>query len=413
MMDATKIIWAAVSALVITGGVSCPRAAADERNYTFNGTISHEVLENYLSRSITMMDLLTGAGNPGDNIRMLKNTGAKFAGRTLYLWGGESRLAAKLATARTLEPKVHKADPEMILQAAIFEIVTADVEKIAVPAWAFEAFGETAEDRHFNYESMLFPDGRFKDHWSKNASVPDITQPETKRWFYYLAVEYINIGCEAIHFGQVALIGNTDPTFGHWWDLLTRVRAYAKTHARRHIVLCDAHTPSGGPRYNEDKLLFDFHSFPLRIEEVGDQPQHGILKIGYLDSLFTRSNGGITPSGWQCEHLPYLVELDNFERTGKEGQNVGGHWIWGYDEICWFAHQPESYRNEWLRYAWDWIAEHDPNGHLEMPGSRCLAATVTTKDERKLGWYFANRPSDAVPGGFNQEDTIKTIWGGD
>ena len=39
-----------------------------------------------------MLDLLTGHGDPEDNIRMLKNIGAKFAGRTIYLWGHESQL---------------------------------------------------------------------------------------------------------------------------------------------------------------------------------------------------------------------------------------------------------------------------------------------------------------------------------
>ena len=50
---------------------------------------------------------------------------------------------------------------------------------------------------------------------------------------------------------------------------------------------------------------------------------------------------------------------------------------------------------------------------LQMPGSRCLAAPVTDKDGKKISWYFANRPSKAVPTGFNQEDTIKAIWAED
>ncbi len=62
-------------------------SAVHASDYEFDGTINRAVLENYLSRSITMLDLLTGHGNPEDNIRMLKNIGAKFAGRTIYLWG--------------------------------------------------------------------------------------------------------------------------------------------------------------------------------------------------------------------------------------------------------------------------------------------------------------------------------------
>ena len=84
------------------------------------------------------------------------------------------------------------------------------------------------------------------------------------------------------------------------------------------------------------------------------------------------------------------------------------HYIWGYDEICWFAHQPADYRNSWLRYAWEWIRQNDPNGYLQMPGSRTLANPVGKKI-----WYWANTPSKTVPTGFGQEETIKAIWAED
>jgi hypothetical protein len=407
-----------VGLVIVVGSVAGgPEAVASP--YAFDGSMPREVLERYLARSITMMDLLTGKGNEDDNVRMLKNMGAKFAGRTVYCWGGERHLGAKLEAARRIAPKVHGADSDIILQAGIFEIVSTDVNGIAVPDWAFEAYGLPVEERTFRYDAMLFPDGRYVNHWREGASVPDMTQPETKLWFYYLARRYTEVGCEGIHFGQVALIGKTDEGHAHWWDMLSRVRAYAKEHARRHFIVCDAHTPRGGPRYEGDRLLFDFHSFPLRIvgvedegeEGSGEKPQRGVLQMGYVDSIFGRSNGGVTPSGWRCEHLPFLVELDNFGRSDREGENTGGGWIWGYDEIGWFARQPEAYRNEWLRYAWDWVREHDPNGFLQMPGSRCVAAPVETEDGRELTWYFANTRSEAAPGGFGQEETIRAIWG--
>jgi len=409
-------IWGRAAWAATLGGVIMATswsATAAPRGYEFDRTMPRAVLESYLSRAITMMDLLTGRGDVDDNIRMLTNIGVKFAGRTLYLWGGEGHLQRKLAAALTIAPKVHAADPEIILQAAIFEIVTTQVEQIPVPDWVFREFGIEPEERHFDYEAMLNPSGRFVNHWSEGASVPDMTQTETRMWFYYLAAEYLDAGCEAIHFGQVALIGAADEGHRHWWDMLSRVRRYARQHARRHFILCDAHTPSGGPRCDGDKLLFDFHSFPLRIEEVPDRPHEGVLKMGYLDSIYGRSNGGVTPSGWRCDHLPYLVELDNFEATGKGGQNIGAHWCWGWDEMSWFAHQPEAYRNQWLRYAWGWVREHDPNGHLQMPGSRCLSDPPTDEDGHRIGWYHANPTSHAVPDGFNQEDTIRAIWAQD
>lgn len=382
-------------------------ASTEGRDYHFDGKISREVLENYLSRSITMMDLMTGRGNVDDNVRMLKNMGAKFAGRALYVWGGESRLMTFLPQAKKIARKVHEVDAEMILQAGIYEIITEDVNSVPIPAWVFEEFGMTPEERNFSYEAMLYPDGHARDHWRSGASIPDMSQLETRMWFFFVAASYIDVGIEAIHFGQVEIMDNNDPEHVLWRDMLSRVRRYADKNARRHLVLCDAHVPSGGI-VHDGKLVFDLHSFPLRIEEVTDSPHDGVLKMGYLDSIFGRSKGGVTPSGWSCEHLPYMVELDNFGSSGKEGQNIGAHWIWGYDEIGWFAHQSEQYRNDWLRYAWKWIRENDPNGFLEMPGSRCLASPVDGKH-----WYYANTKSQAVPDGFDQEKIIKEIWADD
>lgn len=390
-----------VAGLLVGAGWAAETAP---RDYHFDGSISRPVLENYLSRAITESDLLNGQGNTGDNIRMLKNVGAKFVGRSLITWAKEDQFPELLAGAKKTIAIMHDADPDMIVQGTAFEIITPRVESLPVPASVFAAFGQPAETRNFKYQAMLYPDGRFQGHWGRRGSVPDMSQLETRMWFFYLAAASIDAGIEAIHFGQVELMDKSDKDHAHWLDMLTRVRAYAARHARRHLVLCDAHVPSGGILVG-GKLLFDFHSFPLRIDEVVDQSLQGVLKMGYLDSLFGRSKGGLTTSGWSCEHLPFLVELDNFGRSGREGQNIGAHWIWGYDEISWFAHLTEAERNAWLRYAQDWIREHDANGHLEMPGSRQLAAPAEGKR-----FYFANTRGPAAPDGFNQEETIKALW---
>ncbi|MHC4517963.1 MAG: hypothetical protein ACYTAS_05195 [Planctomycetota bacterium] len=391
--------------LIATGALAGKGDAS--RSYQFDRAISRPVLENYLSRAITMAEVLHGIGDVDDNVRMLKDVGVKFCGRAVYRWGGEAALEDLLARAKPIAKKIHQADPDMVLQAAAFEIVSEQVNRIPVPVRLLEEFGFEPKPRNFRYEAMLYPDGHRVNHWRRGSSVPDMSQAETRMWFVYLCRRYIDIGIEAIHFGQVEIMDDRDPDHVHWRDMMQRVRAYARAHARRHMLLCDAHVPSGGI-VHDGVLMFDFHSFPLRIEEVVHKPQHGVLQMGYLDSLFGRSKGGRTPSGWTCESLPFLVELDNFGRSGRGGQNIGAHWIWGYDEICWFAHQSEAYRNQWLRYAWDWVRQHDPNGYLQMPGSRTLAAPVG-----QIHWYFANTASAKVPTGFNQEDTIKAIWGTD
>ena len=79
----------------------CLPVKAQNSDYHFDGQgISREVLENYLDRSITMVYLLMPDKPEGrrvynyhaDDMRMVKNLGAKFIGRAIYRWGGERKL---------------------------------------------------------------------------------------------------------------------------------------------------------------------------------------------------------------------------------------------------------------------------------------------------------------------------------
>jgi len=385
---------------------------AQARDYRFDGKISREVLENYLSRSVSFTELLhddlsqprnSRGVDPHDNMRFILNTGAKFVGRALMCWGRERELDTLLRNAKVFAAELHKADPDIVFQGAAFEIVTRGVETVEIPEYVFTEFGQPVVKRNFRFEDIGYPTGT---HRMGNGKIPDMNQLEARMWFYYLCTQYIDAGIEAIHFGQIGLMDKNDKKHAGWLDMLGRVRAYAHEHARRHFVICDAHTPTGG--YVEDgHLLFDAHAFPLRISEVPDQPLKGQLEIGYTDSLFTRSKGGITPSGWSCEHLPFLDEFDNFGGRNQGHSTRGTIFIWGYDEITWFSILPEVERNQWLHYAWKWIQEHDPNGHLEMPGSRVITPARGSGGPR---WYWANTRSEACPAGSNTEETIKEIW---
>ncbi|WP_165245192.1 hypothetical protein [Paludisphaera soli] len=381
---------------------------AIRRDLAFERTIPREVLEGYLSRAITVQDLFLGQGDFADNLRMLTALGAKFLGRSLCFWGDESHLLEKLGRARPLIARAHEADPELIAQACLFEIVTHEVDRVPIPAWAFEALGLAPESRNFRLADMAFPDGAFRDHWGKGTIVPDVSRVETQLWFHFLAASYIDLGVEALHYGQVELMNRNDRDLAHYAKVFERARAHAARKARRGMVLCDAHVPGGG-FVRDGRLLLDFHSFPLRVKEVPETPMEGVLEVGFQDSFYGRSRGGTTFSGWACDHLPYLVELDNWgpcDRPGEPGQ--GGVWCWGYDEIGWFAHLPAERRAAWLRYAWDWVRVHDPNGFLQMPGGRVLHTPVGRKP-----WYYANTPSPAVPDGFGDESAIRAIWEAD
>ena len=226
-------------------------------------------------------------------------------------------------------------------------------------------------------------------------SVPDVSRPETRLWFYFLAASFIDLGFEAIHFGQVEIMNHNDRDLTHWSEVFRLVRAYAAKHARRHMVVCDGHVPSGG-LLRQGACFWIFIPFPLRIMEFPDKPQEAILKVGFSDGIYGRSKGGLTFSGWKCEHLPYLVEIDNWGVSQRPGKpKAGGIWIWGYDEITWFAHQSPQYRRNWLSYAWEWVRRTDPNGYLQMPGSRTMVSPLDGK-----WWYLPTGPVRPSPMGW-------------
>lgn len=379
--------------LLGTGGKGLGSENKKKPNYFFKGKISRTILENYLARSATVASLLHLTLD--DDLRMMQNTGVKFAGRVIWMWGGESKIDALIDKGIPFVKRIHAMGPDIILQGAIFEIITTDVNNVPIPASVFEEFNLAPENRNFNYEKMIYPFGHRVNHWDKDASVPDMSRTETKMWFFYVAKRWIDLGLEAIHFGQVEIMDDRDRKRVHWRDVIARIRSYAMKHARRNIVLCDAHVPSGGI-VHDGKLMFDLHSFPSRPKSLKGQPYKAILEKGFSDSIYGRSAGGLTPSGWSCESLPYIVEIDNFgssDHAGEYRESDKIH-VWGWDEINWFINQPESYRNEWLEYAYRWVRENDPNGYFQLPLRRFQHYSASMHD----------------PKGKRQEKTIKKIW---
>jgi hypothetical protein len=346
-----------------------------------------------MARSATVASLLHLTSD--DDLRMMQNTGVKFAGRVIWMWGSESRIDALAKKGEPFVKRIHEMDPDIVLQGAIFEIITTDVNNIPIPASVLEEFDLKPEARNFRYEDMIYPFGHRVDHWRKGASVPDMSRLETRMWFVYVGKRWIDMGLEAIHFGQVEIMDDRDKDHVHWRDMMARLRIYAKKHARRHMVLCDAHVPKGGI-VHDGELMFDLHSFPSRPKSVKGKPYQAILEKGFSDSIYGRSVGGRTPSGWSCEALPYIVEIDNFGSSDHPGQYRESDrlHVWGWDEIGWFIKQPEAYRNEWLEYAYQWVRETDPNGFFQLP-------------LRRFEHYTA---SMTPPKGQRQEGTIKAIW---
>lgn len=408
--------------------------------FHFDGAMTREVLERYLSRAVThtglAMDNFAPSRTFDDDLRMLLQEGTKFVGRAGLIWQATDE-AMHRELSRTRAALVHAADPEIILQGCIFECIWKPyIDSLPIPEWVFEEFGLPPENRCFSYDKMLFPDGTYVDHWWKmGGSVEDIRQLETRMYFYYRARCYIDDGFEALHFGQVHLIGAQDEGFRYWRETLDRVRAYARRHARRHFVLCDAHTHG---IIVDGESLFDYNAWPLRLKEDVEHPMRCTVEQGYLDSIYGDSRGGRTPSGWSADSLPFLVELDNFGRMRSVGQpTLDTYYVWGYDEIDWFMLQEQSERARMLHELHAFLREGFPNGHLEMPSRRCLTEeneTIWRNPNRNwleryaadefMRWtiepdgsarirrryYSANRPSDACPFGLGDEDTIAKIF---
>ena len=388
-----------------------------QKSYQFDKKgISETVLKAYLSRSITMAEFLTSdpycvdgtLPNKYDDIRMVKNIGAKFIGRAIYRWGKEDVLINPdyLKKAKAIADNVHQFDGDIVLQGALFEMISPKVNNIPVPLWVFNEFDLPVENRNFDYTKMLNLNGKMINQWGKSGSVPDITRIETQMWFMYLAGTYMELGCEAFHLGQIALIGMEDKNFQSWGGFIGKLRKYAQKHARRGWVLLDAHTPSGG-MVADGKSLLDFNSFLMRIKEIPEKPMECKLQVAYLDGLYGRSKSCITPGGWKSKSLPYLVEFDNYGCNRKPGiADTTSIYVWGYDEITWFYLQKEEYKNQWLMDATKWVRDHDENCFLEMPGCRL----VSLCDGQPTKIYHANRRTKDYPEGQNVEETIKAIW---
>lgn len=408
------------------------------RNYSFNGTISEEVLRNYLSRSIVMHHLSTtwakftsppDNGQYNDDLRMLTNVGAKHILLTQALWWNNTAswdVPTELALAAKVERDLHARDSEMILNAAVWETIGPAANRVPIPDWTFDAFNLPRETRNFNYELMLYPDRR--NAGPTDTLAIDVTKIESKMWYYFWSRSYIDRGYESIHFGLVNYTDRNDlPEHIHWFDLATRIRRYAAQNARRNLVLlsCQDYFTNTGNSYATGKLgvvnssgdlLFDYHVNALRPKEITISPQDAILDF-YQDTIFGRSAGGRTPSGWTTEHLPYVAWFDNC-CAPSPGVPIGFPFVWGWEEISWYAHQQEAYRNDWLRYAWNWIRANDPAGYLAPTGEVFLADPTT-----EATWYHINNDW-FIPGpndppvrrmglkGSNQENTLKAIWNG-
>ena len=385
-------------------------------NFTFKNKVSEEVLRNYLSRSMIADVQSESLGTFFENLRMILHTGAKYIGRAEISWTPDLKEYSYYNDIKENLAYAHSLDPEIVFEACVFETTSKKVNDIPIPDWVFQAFDQPVEKRNFSYDKMIYTNGKWLNQWGTDCSVPDMTRIETQMFFYYRACTYIDLGFEGLHMGQVHLIGSQDSGWSCWNKVLTKIREYAKTHARRGFVFINAHTH--GIKIG-NKLLFDFHAYPYRLTPPAgatahapseNNPQKAEIQSLYHDSIYNRSLGGETYSGWSCESLPYFVELDNFgtDKNKLDQPTYGTHYIWGMDEISWFANQPQWYRHEWLSYAYKQVRTVDPAGYAQMPGNRTAVLRTPSGALTQLSYYCNSNLYHNE--GFNDESVIRQIW---
>ena len=387
--------------------------------FGFDGSIQRGVLENYLSRAVTAGDLVNSE-TLEDDLRVIEKLGVKFLGRASGVWYMKEDDETHYGKSRALAERVHREDPEIILQACVFEIVVERMEDVTVPRYVFEAFGLPFEKRSFRLKDALFADPpRGFAHEaggdaSKHGGIPDLSRPEAQMWFYYRATRYIDCGYEALHMGQVHLYTANDRGMAKTCGLFGMIRDYAAKHARRHKVLMDAHTHGVNVK---GKLLFDYHAMPYSRAPLPDEEGFRLVLVreGF-------SEGGENPNGFAGETMPYLMELDNW--GGKtvfhpedydRGRLSRMDW-WGYDQIGWFAHQSKAERDRFLQYAYRWTQVNNPCAFLALPMRRMLsdaAVPMRRADNHQADmqrFYQLNDAGESCPMGFGQEDAAKACW---
>lgn len=455
-----------------------------------NYKMPRHILEGYLSRYITMQNFADNVddvdvfeADPGnipisqdnwqqqdqinDDIRMLTTIGAKFIGNAAGIWGTDEDVAkypnsnedeVRFNRATKTAEELHLRDPEIILQAAIFEYVNSwqlNSFHLEIPSYVFSNYNvtplekkslniNTSQNYVFTHSNIVYD---LPSPLGPNLiNVPDINKIECQLYFFYRAIRYIDAGYESLHFGRMLdmMSINDDGTQNHqsFIRLLNHIRAYANVHARRNFILITSHGRNFTDQYGlRIDGIRDFYTEPVRV--IPDASSVNNYNNG--SSIISAGGSAIYGFTGYDTDLPYVVELDNdgllYCDYGPTSTHYASWHIWGWDEITWFAMQGRTFlnnqgddweldgddinvRNNWLEYAYEKVRCLDNNGFLGMPGRRGISPSryyenissctlpkyrVPSHEEEMINnsprpYYRANT------GHYNQEEKIKELW---
>jgi hypothetical protein len=290
--------------------------------------------------------------------------------------------------------------------------------------------------------------------WNLHSHL-DLSQPETRMYYYYLSTRYIDAGCENIHFGDLHFGCRKDTGNRHLWNLTKLIREYAasiddktgKPHARRGVVLLETHPKCDLEDKYKDKylygwyhdpeddhlpdwrrqLIFDFNMFGTyyrrnkkRVWDCSDNyfglDQESILPVILKDGygLINHSVGGLHPMGWLCMHLPVLNRFDSGSIDPDAGcseipptDTPWHHDCYGYDNASWFGRQKDREKEQILLYTWYKIKCLDPYGYFGMPAILPVRWHID-KQSKPPNYDVEDTEMNFLP----LSPTIKNIWSG-
>ena len=387
------------------------------KDYSFDGSISLEVLNNYLERAMTFDSHLAISSKTNEEmynqtLRVFKKLVIKYACRFACECLPRANEEAWHPELKRLVDDIHSVDPDVILEACIFETASNHVKTISILPETYKAFGMEGFGRKFDNEKMMYKNGTGSNMFGQGIHLPDITRLETQMFFYQRAVKYIDMGFEALHLGQTSIMTKNDTTNKEWEKLIGMIRDYAREHARRHYVLINSHYVKF--YVDGNKQLNDFITYPLRLrvaagevdhEITEENPQRAELMYHMYSAVYKENIKGVSPSGWETEHYPYLVEYDNWGFNPAHFNKANSP-LWGFDEIGWYAHQPRWYRQKFTKDIVSRIESFNENGHLAIPGVRVVAMMPKTHE---YGDYILFN-KEFVSEGFDDEDYALEIF---
>ena len=270
------------------------------------------------------------------------------------------------------------------------------------------------EERNFRFADMhsdLSMSAGQSFVWLDTGKVPDLTLAEARRWYIYRVGRYFDAGYEAIHLGQIHLVGARDIGFEYIADLIQRIRRLAKLRARRGEVILDAH--SHGIVRN-GQLLLDFISRPSPAKRASSTATKTFVCSG---------RGGLAAGwhagGWYAEEHPNLVEIDNWGGRSFPEENwddIAGRQAqgrWGWDDVSWFAHQDPERRKHFLRYVYRQCRLASPMNFFQFPACRTLGNTPLYDRGPTATHYRANPANEDCPCGWDDARHMTELWAGD